>query len=149
MTSNAGAAELGKSVIGFGENMVQVGSMEKAIERTFTPEFRNRLDKVVLFERLDQKIVEKIVVKEIDHFRQMLGSKNVRLSVSDECVNWLAREGYSPEFGARNIARLIEEKIKTIFVDQVLFGDLSEGGTAVAEIVENDVKILISRREIT
>jgi len=149
MTSNAGAAELGKSVIGFGDNMVQVGSMEKAIERTFTPEFRNRLDKVVLFERLDQKIVEKIVVKEINHFRQMLISKNVRLSISDECVTWLAREGYSPEFGARNIARLIEEKIKTIFVDQVLFGDLSEGGTAVAEIVDNDVKILISRRELT
>ncbi|MBN2659539.1 MAG: ATP-dependent Clp protease ATP-binding subunit ClpA [Spirochaetales bacterium] len=149
MTSNAGAGELGKAIIGFGDNMVQVGSMEKAIERTFTPEFRNRLDKVVLFDRLDQKIVEKIVIKEISHFRHMLTAKNVTLNVSDECVSWLAREGYSPEFGARNIARLVEDKIKTIFVDQVLFGDLSEGGNAVAEIVDNDVKILISRRKLT
>ncbi|MBB6480827.1 ATP-dependent Clp protease ATP-binding subunit ClpA [Spirochaeta isovalerica] len=149
MTSNAGAGELGKAIIGFGDNMVQVGSMEKAIERTFTPEFRNRLDKVVLFERLDQKIVEKIVHKEIEHFREMLTAKKVTLTVSDECVSWLAREGYSPEFGARNIARLVEDKIKTIFVDQVLFGDLSEGGNAVADIVDDDVKIRISRRKLT
>ena len=150
MTSNAGAGELGKAVIGFGENMVQVGSLEKAIEKTFTPEFRNRLDKVVIFDRLNQKIVEKIVQKEIDHFREMLKARNVTLSLTDECVAWLAEKGYSPEFGARNITRLIEEKIKTIFVDQVLFGKLSGGGHAVAEILEDDVKITISKqRELT
>lgn len=145
MTSNAGASELGKAVIGFGDNMVQVGSIEKAVEKTFAPEFRNRLDQVVLFDRLDQKIVEKIVVKELSHFQEMLDTKNVSLKVSDQCISWLAEKGYSPEFGARNIARLVEEKIKTIFVDQVLFGDLSQGGNAIADIVEDDVKIVISK----
>jgi len=149
MTSNAGASELGKAVIGFGDSLVKVGSVEKAVENTFAPEFRNRLDKVVLFDRLDQKIVEQIVVKEINLFRDMLRSKNVTLKVSDECISWLAVKGYSPEFGARNIARLIEEKIKSIFVDQVLFGDLSQGGNALAEIVEDDVKILVTKGELT
>jgi len=149
MTSNAGASELGKAVIGFGDSLVKVGSVEKAVENTFAPEFRNRLDKVVLFDRLDQKIVEQIVVKEINLFRDMLRSKNVTLKVSDECISWLAVKGYSSEFGARNIARLIEEKIKSIFVDQVLFGDLSQGGNALAEIVEDDVKILVTKGELT
>jgi len=149
MTSNAGASELGKAVIGFGDNLVKVGSIEKAVENTFPPEFRNRLDKMVLFDRLDQKIVEKIVVKEIALFQEMLKSKNVTLKVSSECIAWLAVTGYSPEFGARNISRLIEDRIKSIFVDQVLFGDLSQGGHALAEIVENDVKIIINRGELT
>ena len=149
MTSNAGASELGKAVIGFGDNLVKVGSIEKAVENTFAPEFRNRLDKMVLFNRLDQKIVEKIVIKEIGHFQEMLKSKNVSLKISDECVIWLAKTGYSPEFGARNIARLIEDKIKSIFVDQVLFGDLSQGGKAVAQIIDEEVKITISHGELT
>ncbi|MBI9100431.1 MAG: AAA family ATPase, partial [Spirochaetaceae bacterium] len=149
MTSNAGASELGKAVIGFGDSLANVGSLEKAVENTFAPEFRNRLDQTVLFDRLDMKIVEKIVVKEIGHFQSMLKTKNVTLKVSDECITWLAETGYSPEFGARNIARLIEDKIKSIFVDQVLFGDLSQGGKALAEIVDNEVKIIITHGELT
>jgi ATP-dependent Clp protease ATP-binding subunit ClpA len=132
MTSNAGASELGKAIIGFGDSL----------------EFRNRLDKIVLFDRLDQKIVEQIVIKEINLFRQMLSTKNVTLSVNNECITWLAKTGYSPEFGARNIARLIEDKIKSIFVDQVLFGDLSQGGNASAEIIDDEIKIIISRGEL-
>jgi ATP-dependent Clp protease ATP-binding subunit ClpA len=149
MTSNAGASELGKSVIGFGDNLVQVGSVGKAVENTFAPEFRNRLDKIVLFDRLDQKIVEKIVLKEIREFQKMLTAKNVVLKVSDSCITWLAENGYSSEFGARNIARLVEDKIKSIFVDQVLFGDLTEGGNALADVVDDDVKIVISHGELT
>ncbi|MDA3811930.1 MAG: ATP-dependent Clp protease ATP-binding subunit ClpA [Spirochaetaceae bacterium] len=148
MTSNAGASELGKAIIGFGDSLVTVGSVEKAVENTFSPEFRNRLDKIVLFDRLDQKIVEQIVIKEINLFRQMLSTKNVTLSVNNECITWLAKTGYSPEFGARNIARLIEDKIKSIFVDQVLFGDLSQGGNASAEIIDDEIKIIISRGEL-
>lgn len=149
MTSNAGASELGKAIIGFGDNLVKVGSIEKAVENIFAPEFRNRLDNMVLFDRLDQKIVEKIVVKEVGLFQNMLKSKKVSLKISSECITWLAKTGYSPEFGARNIARLIEDKIKSIFVDQVLFGDLSQGGDALAEIVDNDIKIIINRGELT
>ena len=148
MTSNAGAGELGKAVIGFGDSLVQVGSVNKAVENIFTPEFRNRLDQVVLFDRLDHMIVEKIVKKEIGLFQKLLKPKNVTLKISDECISWLAGKGYSSEFGARNIARLIEDKIKSIFVDQVLFGDLSHGGTALAEIVDNDIKIVITRGEL-
>lgn len=148
MTSNAGASELGKAVIGFGDDLVNVGAVDKAVEKIFTPEFRNRLDKVVLFDRLGQNVIEKIVHKEIRDFQNMLSTKNVTLKVSDECITWLAVKGYSPEFGARNIARLVEDKIKSIFVDQVLFGDLSKGGKALAEIAEDEVQIIISRGEL-
>ncbi len=149
MTSNAGAGDLGKALIGFGDTLVNVDAVEKAVEKIFTPEFRNRLDKVVLFDRLDQLIVEKIVRKEIEQFKELLVSKKVVFTISDECISWLAKTGYSPEFGARNISRLIEDKIKSIFVDQVLFGDLSNGGEAVADLVENEIKIVISKGELT
>ena len=141
MTSNAGAREIGKPMIGFGERNVTEQAVNDAVERTFTPEFRNRLDKVVLFGRLAQEVIEDIVRKEIEEFRTQLAEKNVTLEVTDECVSWLAERGYSEEFGARNIGRLIEEKIKEYFVDAVLFGEFQEGGHAVAEIVNDEVRI--------
>ncbi|MFP4535046.1 MAG: AAA family ATPase, partial [Spirochaetaceae bacterium] len=141
MTSNAGAREIGRPMIGFGERNVTEQAVSDAVERTFSPEFRNRLDKVVLFGRLEQQVIEDIVRKEIDEFRTQLAEKNVTLEVSDECVTWLANRGYSEEFGARNIGRLVEEKIKEYFVDAVLFGEFQEGGHAVADIKDDEVHI--------
>jgi ATP-dependent Clp protease ATP-binding subunit ClpA len=141
MTSNAGAREIGKPKIGFGGGEVTFTALEEAVERIFSPEFRNRLDKVVKFEHLGQKIVEDIVRKEIGAFRALLTPKGVSLTVTDEAVRWIAREGHSPEFGARNIARLVEDKIKSFFVEAVLFGDLSDGGSAVAELVDGDIRV--------
>jgi ATP-dependent Clp protease ATP-binding subunit ClpA len=141
MTSNAGARDIGRPMIGFGERNVTEQAVSDAVERTFSPEFRNRLDKVVLFGRLGQEVIEDIVRKEIDEFRGQLAEKNVTLEVTDECVTWLANRGYSEEFGARNIGRLVEEKIKEYFVDAVLFGEFQEGGHAVAEIKDDEVHI--------
>ncbi len=141
MTSNAGAREIGKDMIGFGERTMTEGALDEAVQRIFTPEFRNRLDDVVKFGDLGIEVVERIVVKCLDEFRGMLADKKVELEVTGECVAWLARKAYSREFGARNVARLVDEKIKSFFVEEVLFGSLSAGGKAVAEIQGDDVKV--------
>ena len=141
MTSNAGARDIGRSLIGFGERTVTNEAVSKAVENLFSPEFRNRLDKVVQFNKLDQSVIESIVLKEARAFQEQLTEKNVTLTLTPEAVTWLANHGYSEEFGARNIARLFEEKVKNYFVDAVLFGELSEGGEAVVEVLEDDVKI--------
>ncbi|MDP3176503.1 MAG: ATP-dependent Clp protease ATP-binding subunit ClpA, partial [Spirochaetaceae bacterium] len=110
----------------------------------FTPEFRNRLDAVVRFENLPPPVIERIVVKAIDEFRVQLAEKKVQLEATEALVKHLAEKGYSREFGARNIGRLVEDKIKTFFVDEVLFGRLSEGGSAVADIADGEVVIRIA-----
>ncbi len=143
MTSNAGAREIGKNMIGFGERMVTDSALGEAVERLFTPEFRNRLDAVVRFENLPMPIIERIVVKAIDDFRVQLAEKRVTLDTTPELVSWLAEQGYSREFGARNVARLVEDKIKTFFVDEVLFGRLEEGGHAFAALKDGAVEFRV------
>jgi ATP-dependent Clp protease ATP-binding subunit ClpA len=133
MTSNAGAREIGKSLIGFGERIMEETEIDNAVERIFTPEFRNRLDAVVRFGHLSREVMQSIVRKELAAFKDQLAEKKVDLEVTDTCVEHLAEEGYSREFGARNVGRLIEDKIKSFFVDEVLFGSLSSGGTARAD----------------
>lgn len=145
MTSNAGAREIGKPLIGFGERAVTNQAVGDAVERFFAPEFRNRLDKVVLFNSLDRRVIENIVRKEIREFARQLEEKQITLEVTDECVSWLAEHGYSEEFGARNIARLVEEKIKGYFVDAVLFGELQDGGFATADVLADEVVITPGR----
>jgi ATP-dependent Clp protease ATP-binding subunit ClpA len=141
MTSNAGARELGRPLIGFGERQITSEAVNDAVEKIFSPEFRNRLDKVVQFQRLPEEVIQNIVRKEIAAFNEQLSEKNVTLEATDECITWLAEKGYSDEFGARNIGRLVEEKLKRYFVDAVLFGDLADGGTAVADIEDGEVVI--------
>jgi len=144
MTSNAGAREIGKGLIGFGERIVDESAVDDAVEKIFTPEFRNRLDAVVHFSHLSREIMVSIVRKEIDAFAAQLAEKDVRLSVTDACVEQLAEEGYSKEFGARNAGRIIEEKIKSFFVDEVLFGQLASGGSAAADWRDGQYRIDIT-----
>jgi len=141
MTSNAGARELARSKIGFGDETGNPGAVQSAVERIFAPEFRNRLDAVITFSGLDEAVVESIVRKAIAEFAVQLAEKNVELAVTDECVRWLARKGYSPEFGAREIARLVQDRIKHFFVDEVLFGRLAGGGKAEA-VLDNDEVVI-------
>jgi ATP-dependent Clp protease ATP-binding subunit ClpA len=145
MTSNAGARDIGKSLIGFGERITGDSEVDSAVEKTFTPEFRNRLDAVVRFGHLSREIMSSIVQKELDAFKIQLAEKNVTLEVSAACVDHLAQEGYSREFGARNVGRLVEDKIKSFFVDEVLFGSLSEGGEARADWRDGEYRIDIVR----
>jgi ATP-dependent Clp protease ATP-binding subunit ClpA len=130
MTSNAGARDIGKGLIGFGERIQDESAVDSAVEKIFTPEFRNRLDSVVRFGHLSREIMISIVRKELDAFACQLAEKKVSLEVTAACVEKLAEEGYSREFGARNAGRLIEDKIKGFFIDEVLFGRLAEGGAA-------------------
>ena len=143
MTSNAGAREIGKAQMGFDDRKVTETAIKDAVDRIFSPEFRNRLDAVVKFNDLDEEIIVQIVKKSINLFRQQLSEKHITLEVTDECYRWLGNKGYSPRFGAREIDRLVQDKIKKFFVDEVLFGRLAGGGTAVAEIVNDDVAIRI------
>jgi ATP-dependent Clp protease ATP-binding subunit ClpA len=141
MTSNAGAREMDKPLIGFGERSVTEGAINEAVQRIFSPEFRNRLDKVVTFSKLPEEIVLQIVDKELRDFETQLTDKNVELEVTENARRWFAQNGYSAEFGARNISRLIQEKIKDYFVDAVLFGDLKDGGKAVVDEEDGEITI--------
>ena len=141
MTSNAGARDLGKPIIGFTGGEVSEHAISESVDRIFAPEFRNRLDRVVRFNRLGDEVVLRIVDKEIGSFQRQLAEKGIGLEVTDRCRRWIAEKGYSTQFGARNISRLVQDKIKTYFVDEVLFGQLSGGGKAVADI-ENDLVMI-------
>jgi ATP-dependent Clp protease ATP-binding subunit ClpA len=148
MTSNAGAREIGKGLIGFGERIQDGSAVDSAVEKIFTPEFRNRLDAVVHFGHLSREIMISIVRKELDAFTTQLAEKNVTLTITSGCLEKLAEEGYSREFGARNTGRLIEDKIKSFFVDEVLFGSLSEGGSAVVDWREGEYRMDIENAKL-
>jgi ATP-dependent Clp protease ATP-binding subunit ClpA len=140
MTTNAGAHEMARGNIGFGEGKGGVSGREVdeskakgAINRTFSPEFRNRLDAWILFAGLSREVILKVVDKELAQLRAQLVDKRVTLEVSDEARAWLAEHGYDPTFGARPMARLVEEQIKRRLAEALLFGELADGGTAHVE----------------
>ncbi len=143
MTSNAGAREMGKPLVGFGDRAVQDDAVFDAVERAFSPEFRNRLDAVVKFNGLDHAVVLQVVGKVVAEFQAELAVKNVTLDVTPACAEWLARKGYSQEFGAREIARLVSTKLKDFFVDEILFGRLANGGRAQADVKDDDVVLTV------
>jgi len=148
MTSNAGARDIGRNLIGFGERKNDESVVDGAVEKIFTPEFRNRLDAIVRFGHLSREIMKSIIGKELELFKTQLAEKNIVLEVSETCVNQLAEEGYSRDFGARNAGRLVEEKIKTFFVDEVLFGALSEGGKARADYADGEYRLTIPEAQL-
>ncbi len=141
MTSNAGAREIGRQQVGFGERAKTEAALQEAVERIFSPEFRNRLDAIVRFNGLPEEIILQIVKKAVGLFAVQLKEKKVELLISDRCYAWLAEKGFTPEFGAREIDRLVQDKIKKFFVDEVLFGSLRKGGRALADIENDDVVI--------
>jgi ATP-dependent Clp protease ATP-binding subunit ClpA len=147
MTSNAGARDIGKTLIGFGERMVgNESAINDAVEKLFTPEFRGRIDAVVRFAHLSEDVMVSIVEKELDAFKRQLAEKNVTVTVTESCVKQLAEEGYSKESGARNVSRLIEDKVKSFFVDEVLFGRLSDGGLAELDWEDGEYKFAVVKR---
>ncbi|MGB5488529.1 MAG: ATP-dependent Clp protease ATP-binding subunit ClpA [Lysobacterales bacterium] len=127
MTTNAGAQQSSRRSIGFTEQE-NVSDSSEAIRRTFTPEFRNRLDSVIQFKALDSSIVLLIVDKFILELEAQLALKDVSLSVSQAAREWLAEQGFDPEMGARPMKRVIQNKIKRPLADDLLFGILSTGG---------------------
>ncbi|MEA2325367.1 MAG: ATP-dependent Clp protease ATP-binding subunit ClpA [Thermoanaerobaculia bacterium] len=133
MTTNAGAREMSDASMGFGNNSGEKGKGRGAIERTFTPEFRNRLDAWIAFDPLSFETTERVVDKFIDELRVQLRAKNVTLELTEPARAWLAKNGYDRAFGARPMARLIHSKIKEPLVDALLFGKLQDGGNVVVD----------------
>ncbi|MCM8711470.1 ATP-dependent Clp protease ATP-binding subunit ClpA [Clostridium sp. SYSU_GA19001] len=134
MTSNAGAKEVGKSMIGFGERILHEEAINQEVERVFSPEFRNRLDDIVVFNKMDKNMAILIAKRAIRKFEEKLKVKGINLEVSSSCYEWIAEKGISSIYGAREINRVVEQKIKPYFVDEVLFGGLSKGGTAAVDV---------------
>lgn len=141
MTSNAGARDLERQGIGFGtqdEKDIQL-SINEAVNKEFSPEFRNRLDAVIPFSFLDIKVAEKVCRKEILNLAERMKDKKVYLSATDKCVSYLTKKGYSKEFGARNIARTVENELADRLVDEVLFGALEKGGYVTADCKKDQI----------
>jgi ATP-dependent Clp protease ATP-binding subunit ClpA len=128
MTTNAGAADLAKPAIGFGRE-ARVGEDEEAIKRLFTPEFRNRLDAVIPFASLTPEIVARVVEKFVMQLEAQLADRNVTIELSSAAKEWLAEKGYDPLYGARPLARVIQEHIKKPLAEELLFGRLVNGGS--------------------
>lgn len=143
MTSNAGSRDVGKNMLGFGTRDIGEESIVKGVERIFSPEFRNRLDNIVVFNKINEKIAIKIAQKAILKFQEKLSKKNVKLTVTEKCLKWIAQKGFSKFYGAREIIRVVNKKIKPYFVERVLFGELSNGGEAVLDIKEGELEIKV------
>ena len=128
MTTNAGAQDMAREAIGFGNSVRQGDDME-AIQRLFTPEFRNRLDAVIPFGHLPANVVRKVVEKFVLQLEAQLVERQVNIELSAEAADWLAKKGYDQQMGARPLARIIQEHVKKPLAEEVLFGKLSKGGT--------------------
>ncbi len=147
MTTNAGAREMSEKVVGFGakDGAVDTSRAKAALERTFTPEFRNRLDGIVAFKGLTPEVILRVVDKEVGLLQGLLEEKKVTVSLSPEARAWLGEKGYDAAFGARPMARLIENTLKKPLAEALLFGDLAEGGAARAELVDDKIKLAFTK----
>jgi ATP-dependent Clp protease ATP-binding subunit ClpA len=138
MTTNAGAREMSGAPLGFGARS-NAGKGKEAIEKMFSPEFRNRLDAMIVFNSLSMEIIERVVDKFIIELDHQLNEKKVFLQLTVKARRWLAEKGYDPSFGARPMARLIQNEIKRVLADEILFGRLQSGGKV--EVDENEGKL--------
>ena len=127
MTTNAGASEMAKSAIGFGSSK-RTGEDEEAINRLFTPEFRNRLDAIIPFASLPSEVIHKVVQKFVMQLEAQLSERGVTFDLSEAAIAWLATRGYDEKMGARPLGRVIQEHIKKPLANEILFGKLKKGG---------------------
>nr|WP_153865932.1 MULTISPECIES: ATP-dependent Clp protease ATP-binding subunit ClpA [Myxococcaceae] len=140
LTTNAGASDMATSALGFGAGVpgMDASRAKKAIERTFTPEFRNRLDGWILFNGLPPEVILKVVDKEVKLLKNLLAEKRVQLELTPAARGWLAEHGYDPAFGARPMARLVDNSLKKPLAEALLFGDLKDGGVARFDVVRDE-----------
>jgi ATP-dependent Clp protease ATP-binding subunit ClpA len=134
MTSNAGSREMSAANIGFGGGSEARGRTAKsraksALERVFSPEFRNRLDAIVTFNALSFETMETIVEKFVAQLEAQLAERRIAFTLTPEARAWLARKGYDPVFGARPLARVVQAEVRDPLTDEILFGRLEQGGT--------------------
>ncbi|MCP4980067.1 MAG: AAA domain-containing protein, partial [Gammaproteobacteria bacterium] len=136
MTTNAGAEQMSRASMGFTlqDHTLDAG---EAIKKVFTPEFRNRLDATIQFKALDTNVILNVVDKFLIELESQLEAKKVSMTVSDSARRWLAEKGYDPKMGARPMARVIQDEIKQVLANELLFGELTNGGRVKIDI-END-----------
>jgi ATP-dependent Clp protease ATP-binding subunit ClpA len=140
MTTNAGASDLAKPAIGFGSG-IREGDDQEAINRMFTPEFRNRLDAVISFAALSPETIGRVVDKFVLQLEEQLADRNVVIELEASARDWLAVKGYDPLFGARPLARVIQEHIKKPLAEELLFGKLAKGGVVRVHAEKNADKL--------
>ena len=138
MTTNAGAADNARASIGFGRGKVE-GEDDKAIQRLFAPEFRNRLDAIVAFKALDSETIKSVVTKFIIQLEAQLADRNITIELTDEAADWLAKNGFDELYGARPLARVIQEHIKKPLADDILFGRLTRGGHVKVTLTDGKI----------
>ena len=136
MTTNAGASDMARETLGFG-NLTREGEDEQAVQKMFTPEFRNRLDAIVPFGYLPTEVVARVVDKFILQLELQLADRNVHIKLDDESKTWLTTKGYDKLYGARPMGRLIQEKIKQPLAEELLFGKLVHGGEVTVKLKDN------------
>ena len=146
MTSNAGASEQAKSAVGFGRERRE-GEDTAAIERTFTPEFRNRLDAVISFAPLPKSVILQVVEKFVLQLEAQLLDRNVHIELSPDAAAWLGEKGYDDKMGARPLARVIQEHIKKPLAEELLFGKLTKGGLVLVGVQDNKIVLTIAEPE--
>ncbi len=146
MTSNAGASEQAKSAVGFGRERRE-GEDTAAIERTFTPEFRNRLDAVISFAPLPKSVILQVVEKFVLQLEAQLLDRNVHIELSPDAAAWLGEKGYDDKMGARPLARVIQEHIKKPLAEELLFGKLTKGGLVLVGVQDNKIALTIAEPE--
>jgi ATP-dependent Clp protease ATP-binding subunit ClpA len=161
MTTNAGARDLANEEIGFraaaqpaptGNDRgpsPKASKAKSAIERTFSPEFRNRLDAWIQFNHLNLAEVERVVDKFIGELQEQLADKHVTLELTAAARHWLAQHGFEPLYGARPMARLIQQKVKEPLAEELLFGRLQNGGHAVVEVTDDDIQLLLTSAAVS
>ena len=137
MTSNAGANRIGKKGIGFERTAQDAGVVMEEVKRTFQPEFRNRLNRIVVFHGMDDAMAARVIEKKLGELRAMLEAKSIQLRVEDSALALIKEKGVSEEYGAREIDRLIRNEIKPLLVDDILFGKLKKGGEAILTVKDS------------
>ena len=143
MTTNAGAHELSSRSLGFSSGEGTQGNARNAIEKTFSPEFRNRLDAWVSFESLPPEVIALVVDKMVSELAAQLAPKNVTLELTPAGRAWLAEHGFDRLMGARPMGRLIQKKVKEPLAEKILFGDLKEGGHVTLDAEGGEVRLVV------
>jgi ATP-dependent Clp protease ATP-binding subunit ClpA len=146
LTTNAGAQAAEKNVIGFGAQ--EQDYSDKDLKKFFTPEFRNRLDGIITFNKLGKETMAKVVIKFIDELRNQVKEKGIRIKIDKEATNWLIDKGFDSKMGARPLQRVIDKEIKRDLAKMMLFGDLKNGGWLTIT-VDNDKLVLLSKPKVS
>ena len=141
MTSNAGASQINKNYIGFDNKKYSSDAIRYEIKNMFSPEFINRIDEVIIFNELNKETSEMIVKKAINDLNSKLKSKNVKLILTKKAYSYITDKGFSEEYGAREINRIIDRELKKLLVNELIFGRLNKGGNVTVDFLSGELKI--------